>query len=95
MNHEQLQEIYEDSNTTHKECVEASIKAFQHYMNTYKYSICSGNGAIFIADVLYMLGVALDPTQNRYAKGISKFQKELVDGLTSGYQGMVFKKENK
>ena len=94
MNHEQLREIYEDPNTTHQECVEASIKAFQNYMNTYEYPTCSGNGNVFIEDVLYMIGVALYPNKYSFFDGYSQFKRDLILKLTEG-EHFEFKKEIK
>lgn len=56
MNHEQLQTLYR-TESDQKCRVNASIRALQHYMNTYEYSTCGCNGNIFVDDVLYMLGV--------------------------------------
>ena len=79
MNHEALREIYRDPSNTQEERVKASIKAFQHYMNTYTYDTsCSGNGQVFTNDVLYMLGVALDPESNSFHQGATRFRQDLV-----------------
>jgi hypothetical protein len=79
MKHEELTTIYLDPSKTQQERVVGSIEAFQHYMNNYTYNTCcSGNGAVFTDDVLYMLGVALNPESNRFHNGFAKFKKELV-----------------
>lgn len=86
MDHEDLAKIYRDASLSHEDIVNASIEAFQHYMNTYKYSTCCGNGNIFADDVLYMLGVALDPLQHRFGKGYTEFKVQLEEKLTNNHQ---------
>jgi hypothetical protein len=62
--------------------VMGSIAFLQHYLNTYKYSTCiNGNGRVFAEDILYGLGVALDPLNNRYALGFEGFKNELMNHL--------------
>lgn len=79
MNHEQLHRIHQDLSYTQSEKVEASIKAFQHYMNTYTYETCGGNAEVFMSDVLYMLGVALDPEKYRFGDGFTRFKGDLLE----------------
>jgi hypothetical protein len=82
MNHSALEDIYRDASYTQQQKVEASIKAFQHYMNTYNFdTCCQGNTNLFIQDVLYMLGMALDPAKYRFANGSSQFKKDLIEYL--------------
>ncbi len=62
--------------------VKGSIAYLQYYLNTYNLSTCAGgNSQIFINDILYGLGVALDPVNNKYADGFKKFKENLKDYL--------------
>lgn len=84
MNHEDLREVH-SRDLPHKEKVEASIKALQHYIDTYKLqTCCGGNGNIFVDDILYGLGVAIDPNKYSFASGYSAFKELLVDKLVNG-----------
>lgn len=84
MNHEDLRSLHR-SDATHQQKVEASIKALQHYIDSYKLeTCCGGNGNIFADDILYGLGVVIDPNRFSYAKGYADFKKILVDKLLNG-----------
>lgn len=93
MNCEDLRSIYR-CETNQKTRVEASIKFLQEYMNTYKYSTCcSGNGNVFADDILYGLGVALDPENYSFALGYSKFKQDLLMKLQDDESRLKFKGE--
>jgi hypothetical protein len=53
------------------------------YMRTYDQQLGYENysEATFIDDVLYGLGVALDPKQHRFAQGFDAFKKKLANHL--------------
>lgn len=83
MNHEDLRTVHL-SNVPHKNKVEASIKSLQHYIDTYKLqTCCGGNGNVFVDDILYGLGVAIDPNKYSFVSGYSAFKELLVEKLVN------------
>lgn len=59
--------------------IEKATKALQDYMNTYdkQYGYKEYSEECFINDILYGLGIALDPKKYRYADGFSLFKQKL------------------
>lgn len=56
-----------------------AVKYLQTYMNTYDTQVGyeNYNASTFIDDILYGLGMALDPKKYQYLKGYRKFKEDL------------------
>lgn len=61
--------------------IEKATKALQDYMNTYdkQFGYKEYSEECFINDVLYGLGIALDPEKYRYAGGFDLFKRKLSE----------------
>lgn len=82
MNHEELRSISR-SEVDYKEKVIAGVDSLKHYVNTYTPDTCFNNGNVFVDDILYGLGVAIDAEKYSFANGYSEFKKLLVNKLVS------------
>lgn len=60
-----------------------TIEQFKHYINTYdcQYEYTKYSTTTFIEDVIYGLGMTLDKDKYRFATGLTKFKKVLMDHI--------------
>lgn len=72
----------EDSDYSQKR-MELMVKYLQRYLETYDKQVGYKNyeDETFINDVLYGLGVALNPEKHQYAIGFDLWKKELIEFL--------------
>jgi len=54
-----------------------TIDKFKQYINTYKLKHACGHQFTFIEDMLYGLGIAVDPEEFQYFNGFQKFKARL------------------
>jgi hypothetical protein len=66
------------------------VAKLTHYMDTYdkQYGYVDYDDAIFINDVLYGIGIALDEKEYKYAPGFIKFKSFLKEFLNE-HEGTV------
>jgi hypothetical protein len=59
------------------------VQYLQQYMNTYdhQYGYENYSDFTFIEDVLYGLGVALNPKEHQFANGFDVWKKKLVEHI--------------
>ncbi len=72
----------EDSDYSLKR-MELMVKYLQRYLETYdkQYGYQNYTDRTFINDILYGLGVALNPENHQYADGFDRWKKELIEFL--------------
>lgn len=65
--------------------MEAAVASLRSYMSSYNNQAHYEDytDQTFIDDVLYGLGVALDPEAHRFATGFDRFKAQLVKHLTA------------
>ena len=64
------------------------------FVSTYSYGAClNGKGDVFVEDMLYGLGIALNPT-NANALDFCRFKEQLIDHLVDGKR-VYFQGESK
>ena len=63
--------------------MELMVKYLQRYIETYdkQYGYQNYTDRTFINDILYGLGVALNPENHQYANGFDRWKKELIEFL--------------
>ena len=73
----------QDQNLSSQERMKLMVKYLQRYMETYdqQYGYENYTDKTFIYDVVYCLGVALNPTEHQYANGFDKWKMKLIELL--------------
>ena len=73
----------QDQNLSSQERMKLMVKYLQRYMETYdqQYGYENYTDTTFINDVLYGLGVAINPTEHQYAGGFDKWKMKLIELL--------------
>jgi hypothetical protein len=82
--HEELEAVHRNPNLTVDEKITASLEAIKHYVDTMDVSVFCKNANILTNDLLYMIGVAINPQKYRYGSGFQEFKSDLEGVLSKG-----------